>query len=86
MPNYVTAERKILTTLYSIIHLEGTLIVATIGPGIQPISFAKSARALIHSTLTLSPLTTAWANSDEQGPLNPDNIHNILLQPANSLY
>ena len=59
MPNYVTAERKILTALYSIIHQKGTLIIGTVDPGIQPISFAKSALTLVHSTLTLLPLPTA---------------------------
>lgn len=56
MRNYVTAERKILPVLYSIIHRKGTLIIATNDPGIQPISFAKSARTLVHSTVTLLPL------------------------------
>lgn len=56
MPNYVTAERKILTALSSIIHQKGTLLIATIHPGTQPISFAKSARTLIHATLAALPL------------------------------
>lgn len=56
MPNHVTTERKILTTPYLIIHQKGTLIIITIDPGIHPISIAKSARTLVHSThLSFAP-------------------------------